>query len=297
MNIKSYILSIILIFTAIAAQSQFFVDVYYGYNHSNEAFEIPDANSYTAKKYYGNPVDTFYHWTEGMEDTAMIIDYNLLNMTREEHETKHDFYKHQLMGINVGYGFNKYIRLGFSYDYIGVNKFSFKRINDTYKYDTIERRYETNLEYSYYIHNLSLTFSFNYPLNRITPELIVGFNSSYSQIKHTIYDKSINYKDNYENTYPETVKKYSGLGYGLQTALGVNYNFYKNLSIFGRLGYSWGNLRFTQGVMTKYYSGGQNIEVDLPKELDEDEIPFYKIPYSGFNVRIGLRYTFGEAND
>jgi hypothetical protein len=36
MNSKTTVISLILIISGFAAHSQFFVDVYYGYNHSND---------------------------------------------------------------------------------------------------------------------------------------------------------------------------------------------------------------------------------------------------------------------
>ncbi|MFW5805792.1 MAG: hypothetical protein ACOCVX_04610 [Bacteroidales bacterium] len=36
MNSKTTVISLILIISGLAAHSQFFVDVYYGYNHSND---------------------------------------------------------------------------------------------------------------------------------------------------------------------------------------------------------------------------------------------------------------------
>jgi len=87
MNIKSYILSIILIFAAIAAQSQFFVDVYYGYNHSNDPYEsvLNEAfdDEFNEKITY---LDTTFDIDHNTNDTINVIIGDFTFNTNKENQ-------------------------------------------------------------------------------------------------------------------------------------------------------------------------------------------------------------------
>jgi hypothetical protein len=93
--------------------------------------------------------------------------------------------------------------------------------------------------------------------------------------------------------------RYWGYNYGFTTGMGVSYAFYKNISIFGNVGYTWANLEFKKGEMTEYHYSYTNSlgetyteDKDAAEEIAPENIPFGKINYNSWNLRVGLRYTF-----
>jgi len=50
------------------------VDVYYGYNHSNETYTLPDNMRYFYyASYFGAVIDTMYYTNEYMDDTIVTL--------------------------------------------------------------------------------------------------------------------------------------------------------------------------------------------------------------------------------
>jgi hypothetical protein len=292
MNNKKYVLSIILFFVSLAAHSQFYIDVYYGYNHSNEKTDVPFEN-YHYIKYYNKPIDTIYHF-DG-DDTVMM--YGYYDYTLRDN-IYCNYYANSLKGISIGYFINKYIGFDISLNNLVINKKK-TNINSKYYYELVDTL--GYIDYRYYIfddltfnnYNLDFSISGNLPLNKFNIFGYLGTNLYYTIIHHD-YEEGYwlipHVKINWE-------KKYYGYNYGIKTGLGLSYNFYKNLSVFGKFGYSWGELNIDKGELIEYKKGGNETDRDLPAEVKPDNIPFDKIPYSGYNVRIGLRYTFGDPNN
>jgi hypothetical protein len=294
MNSKTTVISLILIISGLAAHSQFFVDVYYGYNHSNEKFILPDEfkNMYNIK-YYSEPIDTIYHYNEWTEDTIVILERELLVHDHDEFQTQHNFYSHHVLGIDCGYKINEYIKSNLSYNYINLKEsldIKTEWLSDTYNENVLSSRTMAYNEIQYKIQKLSLGFSVNYPYKKFEAELFISGDVYYTKINHKYWEQAVFYELNTETDVVFNKWEYSGISYGCSSGIGLSYNVYKNLSVFTKYGYSFGELVLRQGKRTDSSQEGF-----VPEDIDKSEIPFNNIPFNGFNFRIGLRYEFGST--
>ena len=276
----------------VTAQSQFFVDVYYGYNHSNEKTDVPFEN-YHYIKYYNKPIDTIYHYDGS--DTVMMYGYYDYSSSDNIYCT---YYDNSLKGISIGYFINKYFGFNISFNNLIINKMN-TSINSEYYYELVDTL--GYIDYQHYIfnnltfnnYNLDISINGNVPLDKFNIFGYLGANLYYTIINHS-YEEGYRLAPHVKKYWE---KKYYGYNYGIKTGIGLSYNFYKNLSIFGKFGYSWGELNIDKGELIEYKEGGNETDRELPSEVKPENIPFTKIPYSGYNARIGLRYTFGSAGN
>ncbi|MDA3909825.1 MAG: hypothetical protein PF448_00525 [Bacteroidales bacterium] len=289
MNFNTSITSIILLVVTISAHSQFYIDGYYGSNHSNETFTLPDDfNDFVRNRYAGVPIDTSYFELE--DSTVMILIREDLGADYTEQVNKHNFYTNQLLGVAIGYEMNDYLKVHFAYDYINLSdtiKFVGEGVSCLYKEGELTSRSVYFDELKYNFQKLSLGIAIKYPLKKLEPELYVSADTYYTKIKHNHWSQSFNYERNivWGKTYEKW--EYSGFGYGFTAGFGMSYNVYKNVSVFGKVGYTKGTLMLTKGTVL------ESFWVDpTPAELEEYEIPFNRIPYSGYNFKIGVRYKF-----
>jgi len=289
MNFKYNITSIILLAVSISAHSQFYIDGYYGSNHSNETFTLPDDfNDFVQNRYAGVPIDTSYFELE--DSTVMIFLREDLGRDYTEQVNKHNFYTNQLLGIAIGYEMNDYLKVHFAYDYINLSdtiNFVSEGVSNKYREGELAIRSIYFDELKYNFQKLSLGIAIKYPLKKLEPELYISADTYYTKIKHKSWSQNFNYKTNYVSGIIYEEWEYSGFGYGFTAGFGLSYNVYKNVSIFGKIGYSKGSLMLTKGTVL------ESFRVDsTPADLEEDDIPFNSIPYSGYNFSIGVRYKF-----
>lgn len=289
MNFNTSITSIILLVVSISAHSQFYIDGYYGSNHSNETFTLPDDfNDYVRNTYVGVPIDTLYF--ELGDSTVMTFIREDLGSDYTEQVNEHNFYTNQLLGIAIGYEMNNYLKMHFAYDYINLSdtiKFVGEGVYDIHKEGTVFRRIVYFDELKYNFQKLSLGFAVKYPLKKLEPELYISSDTYYTKIKHNSWSQAFNYENNSVSSKLYEKWEYSGFGYGFTAGFGLSYNVYKNVSVFGKVGYTKGALLLTKGTVL------ESFRVDpTPAELEENEIPFDRIPYSGYNFKIGVRYKF-----
>jgi hypothetical protein len=291
---KKYIIVIFLIFAAQALYSQFFVDMYYGNNYSNKQAVMPFEDKYSVYDrsivvdsvvFYYTPTDTLYLHRHYTYDTSKIIKKNL--------------YKSDVIGISAGYRFSNNISLGiaFNYLYLYYENPSFyaqdieEELNFIYSGDLTLIKTDS-IEFDNY--NIDVNVSYYYPINKLEVFIKAGINLYYSEVIHkfnhfVVRSKAFDYKD------VEWEKNYWGYSCGFNAGIGVKYNFYKNISAFAKFGYSLGNLNIRKGELVEYYNVDEDVTKEVPSEIEPHNIPFYKIPYSGYNARIGLRYTFGST--
>ncbi len=125
---------------------------------------------------------------------------------------------------------------------------------------------------------------------------------------------SINISKNYLNLYEDIMyqidkphirtyiieQEYKARNLGFTSNIGVSYNIYDNISIFGALGHTWAKLEFSKGKQkmnfSKIVTMNNNITIredDKPKKLPSLEEDFN---YNSWNFNIGLRYTFIKSN-
>ncbi|MEA1873463.1 MAG: hypothetical protein U9N51_03410 [Bacteroidota bacterium] len=290
MNFNTSITSIILLAVSISAHSQFYIDGYYGSNHSNETFTLPDDfNDFVRNRYIGEPIDTSY--LEWGDSTLMIINRERLGYDYTKQVNEHNFYTNQILGIAIGYEMNDYLKVHFAYNYINLSdtiKFVGEGVSNIYEEGELKTRNLYFDELKYNFQKLSLGFAIKYPIKKFEPELYISADTYYTKIKHKSWSHGFNNETNYiSGVRIEEICEYSGFGYGFTAGFGISYNVYKNVSVFGKVGYSKGALLLTKGTVL------ESFRVDpTPAELEEDEIPFNSIPYSGYNFKIGVRYTF-----
>jgi len=290
MNFNASITSIILLVVSISAYSQFYIDGYYGSNHSNETFTLPDDfNDFVRNRYIGEPIDTSY--LDLGDSTLMIINREDLGSDYTKQVNEHNFYTNQLLGIAIGYEMNNYLKVHFAYDYINLSdtiKFVGEGVSCIYEEGELKSRTLYFEELKYNFQKLSLGFAIKYPLKKIEPELYISSDTYYTKISHNYWDQFFHYENNRFSGIKSYEKwEYLGFGYGFTAGFGMSYNVYKNVSVFGKVGFSKGALLLTKGSLL------ESDWVDpTPAELEENEIPFDRIPYSGYNFKIGVRYKF-----
>ncbi|HOZ30618.1 MAG TPA: hypothetical protein PLL66_06840 [Bacteroidales bacterium] len=312
MKNKINLLIIIFITISFTSFSQFSIDVYSGYNYSNTDYIMPDKFDYSDDKtYYSDtPYDTIYSFY--YPDSILGIRYIIREHYSDTASTKHNFAKDYLYGANISYSYAKSFRTGVSFESYGS---SFN--NPDFTVTITEQRYGNDDELFYYdgiicnfnykVSSIILTQSFLLKYNKISFNLNAGFICNYSLFEYDYEDRIISYYNaihsprEYDKTY-NVSKSYSGFSPGFRTSMGLSFDMFKNVSVFGTFGYTFLNLKFQKGILlvddylTYDYSDvieGYQVPV-LPQPIEKSDIPFGKIDYSSWNFRIGLRYTFGK---
>jgi hypothetical protein len=315
MNFKIVIFSIILFLTSIVGYSQFFVDVYYGYNHSNVEYNRPNdfingLYYYNDQIFYGDtPIDTIT-LIHGI-DTTFIVKYNIRHSTHELEPLSHNFTKDQFYGISINYKYSQFFETGVSFERnCLVNKYSSIKtfqIVERYDYNDVmfySQRARHDLNYK--VTNLSLTHTISYPYKKFAFFVSVGLKGFYAVLNHDFtYSGMSKENELYEHysDYSESSvysRKYSGFSVGHFGHLGVSYQVLHNVSFFCKFGYTWANLNFEKGEQLNYYNEYTNSlnettleSITEPETLAPERIPFSEINYNSWNYRFGIRYTFG----
>lgn len=307
---KRQILFVILIMITIVAKAQFSIDVFYGYNHSNNEYSMPakyDSDDYEI--YYKNELDTVYR-----PDSTYYTNYVIKDAFHQTSKTTHNFISNNIYGLNLSYRFSKYFRVGLSCENIGFlqNEVCFEISQKEERYDGEDQLFRYNraeIKVNYNIYSASLNTAFLYPFRKFVFSADLALNayssllySDFSQHVESLYHELLS-PVTYERT-ESYLLKYQGCNFGFKTGIGVYYILYKNISIFGNVGYTWANLEFQKGEMTEYHYSYTNSlgetyteDKDSPEEIVPENIPFGKINYNSLNLRIGLRYTFGEKEN
>jgi len=144
-------------------------------------------------------------------------------------------------------------------------------------------------------------------LQKFNPYTRIGFVVAKGSIENTY-----SYSDNQGNTEEKITKDFGGTGFGLQTALGLNFNLNEKLAIFTEG--TVNNLTYTpeKGEVTKLTWNGQDLLSPLKtsqKEIKyEDEATFYLSPQTSpseprtevkqrnllhsLGLNVGLKYNF-----
>jgi hypothetical protein len=282
------ILTIVLFLTPFFVRAQFFIDVYYGYNHSNEIYTFQDTliNTYHIL-YLGKPIDTIFY-----PNGNMTVNFEDQIYEHESYKTEHSFYSHEILGVDIGCEFNNFVKSSFAYNYInflGSLDIRAEEVTADYIEDMLYYRRMKYHEINYKMHKLSIGFAAKYPYNKFEIELFLSGDGYYTKMEHGYFDKEYSDELISEKLYWYSIYEYSGVSYGFSTGIGLSYNFYKHFSVFGKFGYSKGEILLTQGKLID--SKSDNFK---PEDIASNEIPFNNIPFNGYNYRLGIRYTFGN---
>lgn len=287
---KKLLLYIIFVFALSVAHCQVYIGFYYGNNFSNKSYEFGDElySNYIGD-YWSKPVDTTYFWNEYLQDTMLIVSRDLLKKESDRQDCSHSFFNHNLLGIDLGYSFNKFLSSRVSYSFINLSRgidIEAQQIHESFRENEIYKKSYDYHEISYHTQSLSLGIAIKYPIKKIEPELYFAVDSYFTKMKHDYFDEFYVYEDNSDsNLFIEWT--YSDVSIGYKVGLGLNYNLYKNISIFGRVGYSWCDMLIDQKKFVKC-SNDNYISYDLADSF----IRFNSIQYSGYNFKIGVKYKF-----
>lgn len=309
---KRQILLVILIFSALVTSAQFSIDVYSGYNHSNNEYVLPIRFNYACyKTYYSDvPYDTIYSHTN--PDSIIGIRYEVRYFYEDTGESKHNFASNYVYGINMFYQYASFFRTGLLIEKHGFEQqaSSFSITNTEQRFDKYDQLFYSDgvvYDFIYNVLSTSLIQSFCYTRNRFVFNVDIGLNTYYSIMEYdglyqykSVYNEWYMYSD-YDYSY-DVKRRYQGWSFGFRTSIGASFRIYDNIAFFGSIGYTWANLEFQNGVtlvddflqvdLSDIYDDYEIPE--LPQEIAPENIPFGKINYNSLNLRIGLRYTFGE---
>jgi hypothetical protein len=313
MRLNSTLIILIFLSCSLFSFSQLSIDVYSGYNHSQKIDTLPKFYDYYYNVSYctGNILDTMS--TE--PDTMLLFEF--ATVKGDYGQTKYKFTPKKVFGINIQYAYAKFFKTGISFEKHGilnsessfvVEHYAKLYSNETMTSDSIIQAYSGNINLDYSIFNLSLLQSFIYPHKNLIFSADFSLNFNYFTLNHTRYFNSFikcNYYTNYHpsaSTISDLELKYNGKSRGYSVGIGISYEFFTNISAFGKVGYTWANLEFQNWQQTyKYYYHSDDTgylrtytESD-PKELNSEDIPFEKINYNSWNFRVGLRYTFNKT--
>jgi len=311
---KKPIILLIFVFCNLFLYPQLSIDVYSGYNHSKRIDTLPKFYNYFYNVSYctGNILDTMR--TE--PDTMLLFEF--ATVKGDYGQTKYKFTPKSVLGINIQYAYAKFFKSGVSFEKHGVlhketsfvieNYFKLYS-NETMVSDSLFNAYEHNINLDYNIYNFSLLQSFIYPYKNFMFSADLSLNFNYFSLIHKMDFNAFikgNYYNNYSpdaTSYRNTDLKYNGNTRGYSVGIGISYEFFTNISAFGKVGYTWANLEFQNWQQTyKYYYYSNDIGYlntyteSEPIELDSEDIPFDKINYNSWNFRVGLRYTFKKKD-
>jgi len=292
MNTKTYIISFILIMCGVTAHSQFFVDVYYGYNHSNDPYESVLSEAFNDEfNEHITYKDTSY--STNIYNDTIGWSFHDSQFTVHKEKTSHSitFKNHQPFGANFGYVFNDYFKLSVSCDFmnfIGSSPVKAEKITDVYVYGDFTTTNTSSISLDYTIINPSIFVSFQYPYKKFVPEINLGYGMYYTEFLHTIEN---DYGDIHRQAY-----KYRGNNYGIKIGAGLAYKCYDNFYVFTKAGYSYGDILINKGAMVENDTE-ESSEQYLPVRINPDDIPLknYYSALDGFNYKLGIRYKFGKS--
>jgi hypothetical protein len=307
---KKPIILFIFVFCNLFLYPQLSIDVYSGYNHSKRIDTLPNDYYYSCSKGYftGNILDTV-HWGD-----STYYHFEQRGLYWDEGRSYHEFTPKSVLGINLQYTYLKFFKTGISFEKHGVSESeSFINI-DTYVYlyshenmsvDSLILSAEKEVISEYDIYCISIFQSFLYPYKKFTFLTDFGLITNYFTLNYQDNREIVSLNHYYRNNRPAFTSirnyevLYKGKSLGFRIGLGISYQVYNNISVFGKAGYTWANLVLQNAQQTNSY---YNITKETgytyvrsnpnPIDLNPEDIPFDKINYNSWNFRVGLRYTF-----
>ncbi len=311
---KKLKINLILLFIIVCKSSsaQFSIDVYSGYNHSKEEYKLPFNRSRFISYYTGNIRDTMVNYFDGTE----FVIYEMQSVLSDNSLPTYNFTANYVYGLNIQYAYANYLKTGFSFETHGLHKNANSFIIEryTYKYshesmheDSLIYSYDGDIDLSYNTFSASFIQTFCYPYKRFNfyADFGVSFYNFILNYENIVYRKKHAHEYSRGDAFESNEKhnnRYEGHSFGIKTALGVSYELFDNISVFGSVGYAKANLQIRKGTYVSSEGLPDLSDViedyeppSFPMEIPDDRMPdFDIINYNSWNFRLGLRYTFGK---